>query len=177
MKIGIVGLGLMGGSAAKAIRKYTDHIVWGFNRSPEVVGRALEEGVLDAPLTEERLRECDLLLISLYPQAALDYISKHAPIIGKNTTVVDFCGVKRMICRAASPLARQYGFCFIGGHPMAGTERSGYESARYTLFRGASMILTPGPEVPADRLKQYPISSFRSVLAKSSLQRPRSMTG
>jgi prephenate dehydrogenase len=122
----------------------------------------MEDGVIDAPLTEERLGSCDLLLVALYPQAAVDYVTSHADSIGKQTVVVDFCGVKRSVCAALAPVARQHGFRFVGGHPMAGTERSGYESARGDLFRNASMILTPGPEAESLLLEQLS-EFFRSI--------------
>jgi prephenate dehydrogenase len=168
MKIGVVGLGLMGGSVAKAIRKHTDHTVWAYNRSPAPLDQAIEEGVVDAPLTDERLGQIDVLIVSLYPQASIDYIVQHAEKIAKNAVVVDFCGIKRSVCDAVAPVAQQYGFCFIGGHPMAGTERSGYDSARSYLFRGASMILTPGPDTKPERLEQ--LSAFFLSLGFEKIQ-------
>ena len=75
--VGVVGLGLIGGSMAKAIRKYTDCTLLGYNRSSLVLSRALDEGVLDGVLTEEKLAECELVIIALYPEATVEYVTKH----------------------------------------------------------------------------------------------------
>ncbi len=152
MNVGVVGLGLMGGSAAKALQERTDHTVWGFDRNPDVMKMALESGAIDAPLTEDRLGLSDIVLVALYPRDAVDYITAQAPYLKKGAAVVDFCGVKRPVCEAHAPLLRKHGFTFVGGHPMAGVERSGFASASGSLFSGASMVLTPGPDLPPGTL-------------------------
>lgn len=143
MQIGIVGLGLIGGSLAKAVSQRTAHTVWGANRSAACLQKAAEEGVIAGVLDDERLGACDLVFISLYPQATVDYVRAHAAAFGKHTVVVDCCGVKEPVCGPCEALAEEYGFTFIGGHPMAGIERSGYDWSKPDLFDGASMILTP----------------------------------
>lgn len=156
MNIGIVGLGLIGGSMAKAIKEFTSHTVWGRDRDPKTQAKALAEGVLDGVLDEKSLGQCQILLLALYPRATIDFLSAHAGNIGKNTWVVDLCGVKEAVCQAVAPLASRHGFYFVGGHPMAGRERSGYGTAEARLFCGASMLLTPqdaAPDVPASPLQ------------------------
>lgn len=141
--IGIVGLGLIGGSMAKAIRKYTDCTILAYNRSWETLQRAMDEGVADAPLTPDRLAECDLVIVALYPQATVAYVTEHRERFRKGGLVMDCGGVKGIVCEPLEPVAQESGFTFVGGHPMAGIEKSGYENAFPELFRGASLILTP----------------------------------
>lgn len=143
MHIGVVGLGLIGGSLAKAVSQRTAHTVWGVDRNAAVVQQAAAEGAIAAVLDDARLGQCDIVFIALYPQAAVDYVRAHAAVFGKRTVVVDCCGVKEPVCTPCEALAEEHGFAFIGGHPMAGIERSGYDWSKPDLFDGASMILTP----------------------------------
>ena len=143
MNIGIVGLGLIGGSMAKSIKARTGHTVFGIARSEETLMMARMCGAIDAPLTDETLPQCDLILIAIRPGAAIEWIRRHAELISKSAVVVDMCGVKRVVVDGIAPIAEQYGFAYIGGHPMAGKERGGFTSATEDLYVGASMILTP----------------------------------
>ncbi len=142
MIIGIVGLGLIGGSFAKAIKKYTDHEVYAWNRTQETLNKALAERVVDKELNRDTLPQCDLIILCLYPEMSVNWVTEMAPYISKNAMVTDTCGVKRFVCRAIEPLAQEYGFTFVGGHPMAGKELSGYDASIAELYCGASMILT-----------------------------------
>lgn len=143
MNIGIVGLGLIGGSMAKSIKARTGHTVYGTDLGAETMTMARMCGAIDAPLTEENLPSCDLILVAIRPQAAIDWVKSHAAAISKSAIVVDLCGVKRSVVAAIAPVAEQYGFAYIGGHPMAGRERGGFTAATDDLYVGASMILTP----------------------------------
>ena len=143
MKVGIVGLGLIGGSMAKSIKARTGHTVFGIARSDETLMMARMCGAVDAPLTQENLSQCDLILIAIRPAAAIEWVRRNAADISKSAVVVDLCGVKRVVVESIAPIAEQYGFAYIGGHPMAGKERSGFTSATEDLYVGASMILTP----------------------------------
>ena len=143
MKVGIVGLGLIGGSMAKSIKARTGHTVFGIARSEETLMMARMCGAIDAPLTDETLPQCDLILIAIRPGAAIEWVRRNAADISKSAVVVDLCGVKRVVVESIAPIAEQYGFAYIGGHPMAGKERGGFTSATEDLYVGASMILTP----------------------------------
>ncbi len=143
MNVGIVGLGLIGGSMAKSIKARTGHTVYGTDLNAETMTMARMCGAIDAPLTEENLPSCDLILVAIRPQAAIDWVKSHAAAISKSAIVVDLCGVKRSVVAAIAPMAEQYGFAYIGGHPMAGRERGGFTAATDDLYVGASMILTP----------------------------------
>lgn len=143
MNVGIVGLGLIGGSLAKAIKHSTTDTVLGCDiaRSVECKARLLE--AIDNELTDELIPLCDILIIATYPQTAIDFVKEKAHLIKKGAVVMDTCGVKRVVCDALFPVADAHGFTFIGAHPMAGTERSGFDNAQRKLFNSASVVLTP----------------------------------
>lgn len=150
MKVGIIGLGLMGGSLAKAITFGTEHTVWGTNRSPEAVQKALFVGAIEKELTKDDLCECDLVIISLYPQASIDYIIENAKKFKKGAIVMDISGVKRYVCDALYDCAKENDFIFIGAHPMAGLHLSGFEHSTAKIFNNSSMILTPYDDTPEE---------------------------
>ncbi len=142
MIVGVVGLGLIGGSFAKAYSE-EGHTVLAWNRTRSVLDFAMMSGAVEAELTAENIGTCDLVLVTLYPQAAIDFIRQMAPHIGKKPVVIDCCGTKRVVCEACFPLAEEYGFCFVGGHPMAGNKYSGFKYAQGDLYRGEPMVIVP----------------------------------
>jgi len=142
MIVGIVGLGLIGGSLAKAY-KAAGHTVFAFDTDKSILDFAIMSGAVDAPLEKEPLQGCDLLLIALYPTAATLYLEKTAPNINPDTVVIDCCGIKQSVCATGFRLADTYGFTFVGGHPMAGIEQSGFKYSDKDLFKGACMIIVP----------------------------------
>ena len=143
MNIGIIGLGLIGGSMAKSIKSRTGHTVYGADLDAETMTLARMCGAIDKTLTDENLSRCDLILIAIRPGAAIEWVRAHGAGISKSAILVDLCGVKRRVVDAIAPLAEQYGFSYIGGHPMAGRERGGFTASSDDLYVGASMILTP----------------------------------
>ncbi len=143
MNVGIVGLGLIGGSMAKSTKTRTAHTVWGIDLDLETMTLARLSGAIDGALTSENLPACDLVLVAIRPQAAVNWVRDNAENISKRAIVVDLCGVKRSVCAAIEPIANERGFAYIGGHPMAGRERGGFVHASEELFSGAPMILTP----------------------------------
>ena len=159
--IGVIGLGLIGGSMAKALNQSTDNAVYGFDTNPEVVQRAKLVNAIEEELTPEMIPLCDLVIIALYPEATREVLTKYAGAFRKDAIVMDTCGVKGTICPVGEQLAKENGFYFIGGHPMAGLEHSGFEYARKALFSNASMILVPPTGTPiavVDRLKKLMVS-------------------
>jgi prephenate dehydrogenase len=143
MNIGIVGLGLIGGSLAKALKLSGKHKIYGFDADGSTLEFAIMTQAVDSSLTDERLSECDFVIIALYPQATIEYIESKAQFFKKSAIVVDCCGVKGRVCHACYKLALENGFNFIGGHPMAGTQYSGFKFSKENLFRNAKMILVP----------------------------------
>lgn len=142
MTVGIVGLGLISGSMAKAYSAAC-HTVLADNRNKTILDFAILDGAVSAPLDEENIKTCDLILVGLPPEASIQWIQNHAHAIAPHTVVMDLCGTKRVVCNACFPLAARYGFTFVGGHPMAGTHNSGFKYAKETLFKGAPMVLVP----------------------------------
>ncbi len=148
MTVGIVGLGLIGGSMAKAYREFAaenrlDLKIYGTNRSHSIVDFAKLEGTLDGELNEETIPLCDVIFVSLYPEASIDYLKNNSHLFAKSTVVIDLCGTKREICSVGFALAEKHGYTFVGGHPMAGTHNSGYKYSRSTMFKGAPMVIVP----------------------------------
>ena len=142
MKVGIVGLGLIGGSFAWAYHN-EGHQVLAFNRTRSVLDFAMLSGAVDGELTKENVSDCDLVLVTLYPEAAIAYIDQMGPYFGQKPLVIDCCGTKRVVCAACFPIAQRDGFTYLGGHPMAGTHNSGFKYARSDLYRGAPMVIVP----------------------------------
>ena len=142
MTVGILGLGLIGGSLARAYA-LEGHRVLCHDKDDSMLSFAMLAGAVEAPLTKENIHQCDLILLAIYPEGSANWLEENAPYITANTLVMDCCGVKQEICRRAFPLAEKYGFTFIGGHPMAGTHFSGFKYSRANLFEGAPMVLVP----------------------------------
>jgi len=141
--VGVVGLGLIGGSFAKAFKENAGYTVYGYDLNPESVAKAIADGTLDKELTDENIKEVDLLIPALYPRTVISYVKRVAPLLKKGALVVDTAGLKRDICRELFPVAKEYGFTFVGGHPMAGKKFSGYEYSTGKLFQDSSMIVVP----------------------------------
>lgn len=142
MVVGIVGLGLIGGSAAKAF-KAAGVTVLACDINEPIVSYAQLEGTVDAVLDAGNIGHCNLLLLTATPKAVAGYLRDNAMLVNPKTLVIDFCGTKRKICELGFALAAQYGFTFVGGHPMAGLQYSGYKYSKATLFSGASFIIVP----------------------------------
>ena len=142
MKVGVVGLGLIGGSAAKAY-KAAGHVVYGYDVDATVLGYTKLDGTIDRELTASTLKMCDLVILAATPKASVGYLATNAGSIPPAALVVDFCGTKRAVCEQGFALATEHGFTFVGGHPMAGVQYSGYKHSRANMFTGASFIMVP----------------------------------
>lgn len=140
----VAGLGLIGGSMAKALKEYSDdYIVYGWNRTVSIAEAALREGAIDGIADDDILARCDLLIPALFPQATIDFLTRVIPTMKPGAQVVDLVGVKSAIIDSVEPLALRHGIRYTGGHPMAGLAKAGYERAFADLYQGASMILVP----------------------------------
>lgn len=169
MIIGIVGLGLIGGSAAKAF-KAAGHTIYAYDINESITGFAQLEGIVDAELSNGNIAKCSLLLLTATPKASTGYLETHAANIASETLVIDFCGTKKMICALGFALAAEHGFTFVGGHPMAGLQFSGYKYSKASLFNGASFIMVPPAHDDInlyDRVKQalMPLGFKKFVVA------------
>lgn len=177
MKIGVIGLGLIGGSMAKAIRLNTEYEVLGTDIDPTVVMRAKVIEAISGELTEENISECDMLLLALYPDDTVEAMKKYAPKLKKGVYVIDCAGVKEKVCREVPKLAREYGFIFVGGHPMAGIEKIGFKYSDAKIFSKASMILTPDGNIDLmvlEELKNFFLSiGFGKITIKTPKEHDR----
>ena len=142
MKVGILGLGLIGGSLARAYA-IAGHTVYVSVRNESMLAFAQLAGAVHGPLTQENIGECDLILLAIYPDGSASWLEKNAQFVSPYALVIDCCGIKKEICSRCFPLAQQYGFTFVGGHPMAGSQFSGFKYSRADLFSGAPMVLVP----------------------------------
>ena len=165
MTVGIVGLGLIGGSFAKAYHA-AGHQVLAFDTDRSTYDFAVLSGTVNGPLTDETLSTCDLILMAVIPSAAVGYLKQHAAHIGPKPVVIDCCGTKRVVCTACFPLAKQFGFTYLGGHPMAGTHNSGFKYATATMFHNAPMVL-----VPANHNDIELLSRVKELLAPAGFSR------
>lgn len=147
-RVGIVGLGLMGGSFAKAAYAAGQE-VYGWNRNKETLATALDTA-LTGELTDDILPTCELLILAGYPQVSINWLQEMARHISPNALVIDTVGVKRVICDECSAIARRYPWTFIGCHPMAGTQYSGFAHARANMFHGAPMVVVPPLDMGAE---------------------------
>ncbi|MGM9684262.1 MAG: prephenate dehydrogenase [Eubacteriales bacterium] len=142
MTVGICGLGLIGGSMAKAYKANSDTVL-GFDRDTATLGYAELAGIIDGVLDNDSIKQCDLIFVALYPKATIEYLRSVSPYIPRTSVVIDLCGIKQSVCECGFALAKQFGFTFVGGHPMAGTQYSGIKYSRATLFKNAPMVLVP----------------------------------
>lgn len=148
MNIAVIGLGLIGGSICKALKANTFHHIMGIDTNKETIKKALECGAIDEEIDESRLNEANLTIVALYPIPTVEVIKKNADNFRKGSIVIDVCGVKSYIVDACTPVLDERGVIFIGTHPMAGTENSGFDYATADLFKKASYIITPSENTP-----------------------------
>lgn len=142
MTVGILGIGLIGGSLARAYSK-AGHQVLVSDRDLQMVRFAELAGAVHGRLNWDNIGSCDLIFLAIYSAASAYWLQQNARYIQKNTVIIDCCGIKKPICDICFPLAEKYGFTFVGGHPMAGSHFSGFKYSRSNLFQGAPMVLVP----------------------------------
>ncbi len=142
MKVGILGLGLIGGSMARAFSK-AGHTVLAVERDESIFGFAELAGAVHGRLDDTTVSSCDLILLAIYPDGSAKWLEENAHLVDPDALVMDLCGIKEKICARCFPLAEKYGFTFVGAHPMAGSHNSGFKASRSNLFQGAPMVLVP----------------------------------
>lgn len=143
MNVGIVGLGLIGGSAAKAYKKNGGHTVFAYDIDTAMLDFAKMTGVVDDTLSADNIGKCEVIIIALYPELTIKYLEDNADKISETAVVIDFCGTKRAVCEKGFELSKKHGFLFVGGHPMAGTHFSGFAYSKDNLFKSAPMVIVP----------------------------------
>ena len=148
MNIAVVGLGLIGGSICKALKANTFHHIMGIDSDKETIRKALDTVAIDEEISVEKLGEANLTIVALYPMAIVDFVKENADRFRKGSIVMDICGIKNYIVKNCTPVLEEKGVIFIGTHPMAGTEHSGFDYSDGDLFRNASFIITPSENTP-----------------------------
>ena len=151
MIIAVVGMGLIGGSFCRALKQYTSHTVLGYTRNQKTVAFARSVGAIDRPLTD--LSEPDVVFVALPPEATMEYLTSHVQEFKPNAIVADICGVKQPIIDAADQLFYNHGIRYVGTHPMAGKEVSGFANSDVDLYKNASYIITPTPLTDPDAVE------------------------
>lgn len=172
MKIGIVGLGLIGGSLAKAIKKNTDCICFGIDINKTTIAAALSQEAVDGEISVDELDRCDVAVICLYPQQTIDFIRENKKRFKKGGIVIDTCGVKGEIVNASEKLLADEGVRFLGCHPMAGREFSGFAYSVDNLFEKASFIMTPTDNTPMSAVKEISRLAYNIGFAKCVVASP-----
>lgn len=142
MTVGVIGLGLIGGSFAKAYSR-AGHKVLGLDTDIAMLQYAIMSGKVSAVLEDNLLSQCDLILICTYPEAMISFLNEKGNKIGVKPVVIDCCGTKRNIVEHGFAVAGKYGFSYVGGHPMAGTQYSGFKYSDEDLFSGSTMVIVP----------------------------------
>ena len=151
MKILICGLGLIGASLAKTLKKNTTHTVLGWNRTPSVTEKALRDGVIDRTGDiDELMSDADITFVNFYPDAIVPFILEHKNSFKKDSIVTDSCGIKTKICKELEH--EKLNFYYVGAHPMSGREVGGYDNSQDTLFDKASFIVTPYENTPRNKV-------------------------
>lgn len=142
MKVGILGLGLIGGSMARAYA-VAGHTVYAADLDESTLSFAMLSGAVHGRLDEETIPACELLLLAIYPGGSAKWLEDNGCLVDSGALVLDLCGIKQEVCQRCFPVARKYGFTFVGGHPMAGSHFSGFKYSRADLYKGAPMVLVP----------------------------------
>ncbi|SCH27688.1 Arogenate dehydrogenase [uncultured Ruminococcus sp.] len=172
MNIAVIGLGLIGGSFCKTIKRYTKHLCMGYDLYPEVTEQALKEGAIDRDISPQELQQADFIIVSLHPTQTVSFLQEHAKYIAPGTIVIDTCGVKESILDGVEAHLCEHRIKFVGCHPMAGREFSGFSYALDNLFDHASFIITPTAQTDPVAVEQVQAFAQELHFAKVVLSTP-----
>lgn len=154
--IGFIGLGLIGGSIAKALKKADASIyILAYNRSKEPLMQALEDGVIDEAVfdIDNTFNKCDIVFLCTPVEYNSFYLSKVSAVIKEGCIITDVGSVKGYIHDTVKELGLEH--CFIGGHPMAGSEKTGYAASNALLLENAYYPVTPTDLTSPEALELY----------------------
>lgn len=145
--VAIIGLGMMGGAIADALRKQDFKYIAAFDKNQEILEEALKEGAIDFGTTDkdqmkEILSSSDLIFLCLYPKAAVEFVNEMMPYFKTGSTITDIIGIKQPTIQAIEPNLRE-DIHYIPGHPMAGSEKEGYGGANSSIFENKNYVLVP----------------------------------
>lgn len=144
LKIGVIGLGLIGGSLARTIVNKTNHVVYAYDSDESALKLGSLLHAYYHVLTDDDVASLDMLIVALYPSATIDVIKRYLPLLKDGCIVIDICGNKRKIVSEFNKFSVSFPkLVFISTHPMAGREFSGIKHSSINLFDRASMIIIP----------------------------------
>jgi prephenate dehydrogenase len=143
-KIAVVGIGLIGGSYAMALRTLKPNYIVGIDKDINTLNKALDMDILDSAYTEPGvfLRDMDMIIISLYPKDTIDFIRENIEYFKPGVLLTDTSGIKKIVLDSVNSFLPS-DIEFVGGHPMAGREYKGIEYADASIFKDANYIITP----------------------------------
>lgn len=152
--ITVVGLGLIGGSYAMALKELKPNNLWGIDIDLNAIKTAEDMGIIDKGYKDaaEPLSKSDIVIVSLYPEAAIEFIKKYKNDFKRGAVITDTSGIKESIVKEVSDLIPDY-VDFIGGHPMAGRESKGLAFASKDIFKNANYIITPTEKNKKENIK------------------------
>ena len=165
MNIGIVGMGLIGGSLAKAYKREGMKIL-GDDKDKLTLDFALMQGAADEKLTEDNLKDCEIIFLAVPPVQAVKWMEEKGPLLSEKNIVIDCCGTKRKVCSAGFALSDQYGFQYAGGHPMAGLQFGGFKHSKADLYDDALFVVVPKNRNDLELLKK-----IKEVILKGGFSR------
>ncbi|MEE5993372.1 MAG: prephenate dehydrogenase [Oscillospiraceae bacterium] len=165
MKVLIAGLGLIGGSIAKALHAYTEHGVFGWNRTVATAQKALDENVIDGIVTDD-CSGFDVVIVCLYPPHIRKWVKEHVSTMSKGTIIIDVSGVKTDLPQEMADVCAPFEVQYLSTHPMAGKERAGYDVSDEDLYQGANFIMTPLPTTP-----KYVIAQIKNLAHQIGFRR------
>lgn len=172
MKIAIVGLGLIGGSLAKAIKKNTEHSVYALDIDRETITAALSQEVIDGEITASELSRFDMVILGLYPEPTVKFCLDNIQSFKKGGVVIDTCGIKSAIVSQVEKPLKDADVRFVGCHPMAGREFSGFGYSIDNLFERASFIITPTDDTVMSAVREVSQFAYDIGFAKVVMASP-----
>lgn len=176
MNIAVIGLGLIGGSIAKALSKRTNHNIIGFDKDKSLLNKALNQGVISEILDTKQLKNIDVIYLCVYPEIAVELIKKYIDLLNPLCIITDVSGIKGFICKEIKKISKEKDFIFIGSHPMAGKEQNGFDASEAELFFDASYIITPcdAPESAVKIVSELAIDmGFKEVVLSTPSRHDR----
>ena len=177
LNIVVVGLGLIGGSICKCLKKHTRHCVYGWDTDKETLKEALSQEAIDGAADVSDLHSADLTVICLYPEQTIQFVTDHLAEIQKGSILIDTCGIKSGVVAVLDPLLSSAGIRYVGTHPMAGREFSGFAYSVADLFDPASLILTVTEQTQDSAVKEIAALAeemhFREVVVSTPEEHDR----
>ena len=168
MKVGIVGLGVIGCSFAKALKLKTHNIILGVDKDNDITIKARLNRMIDDTLTNVNVAECEIVLLCMPLSENIRYLQDYSRNFSSDAIVLDCSTSKQQICREGAEIAKKNGFTFIGANPVTDTDRQGLDGSHQNLFDNCSITLTAGYDAPILELNK--VNSFLNSVGFSNIE-------